>query len=79
MSNVQFDDQDAVRTYSTKPKGIEGLVISWGLVKDRKSAQMLLLVVAGVAVVVALFFMFSGGASNDVPRAEIDAAFENTL
>lgn len=70
MNNVQFQDQQQFRTVAKK-KGVTQMVINMGLAKDEKGAQVVLLIVAGVAVAVALFFMFSGG--SNVTPAELPA------
>ena len=41
------------------------MIIKSGLAKDEKGAQVVLLIVMGVAIVIALFFMFSGGSAGD--------------
>lgn len=64
MSNVQFEDQQQVRTVS-KSKGLEGMVIKMGLAKDRKGAQVVLIIVAAIAASVwAYFALFNGGGSE---------------
>lgn len=69
MNNVQFQDQQGVRTVQKKG-GLTGLFIKMGLAKDEKSAQMVMLIVAVVAVAIALFFMFGGGGVGEPTPAE---------
>ena len=65
MSNVQFQDQNTTYTVAKK-KGLSSMVIKWGLAKDEKGAQMVLLIIAVVAILIGGFFMFSGnGAPGD--------------
>jgi hypothetical protein len=59
MAGVEFNDAQKVQ-YVARQKGITNLVISWGLAKDAKSAQVVLLIIAAGAIAIALFFMFSG-------------------
>lgn len=72
MNNVQFDDQYQ-HTYSTKSKGLEGLIISWGLAKDKKGAQMVLLIIAGIAIVIAFGapIIFSNN-QNQIPQEQVE-------
>lgn len=72
MNNVQFDDQYQ-HTYSTRPKGLEGLMISWGLAKDKKGAQVVLLIVAVIAVIIAFGapMIFSNN-QNQVPQGQVE-------
>ena len=66
MSNVQFEDQNNSYTV-TKKKGLSAMVISWGLAKDEKGAQVVLLIIAVVAIAVGGFFMFTGGGGTGAP------------
>ena len=66
MSNVQFEDQNNSYTVAKK-KGLSAMVISWGLAKDEKGAQVVLLIIAVLAVAVGIFFMFTGGGGTEVP------------
>lgn len=60
MSNVQFQDQQNVYK-APKQKGFEQMVISLGLAKDKKGAQVVLLIITVLAVATGLFFMVAGG------------------
>lgn len=71
MANVQFEDQQQYRTVSG-PKGLEGMVIKWGLAKDRKSAQLVLIII-GVAAVVIAFGVSVLFGSERGPNAQTDA------
>jgi len=62
MSNVQFQDQNNVYTVAKK-KGLSAMVIKWGLAKDEKGAQVVLLIIAVVAILIGGFFAFSGNAT----------------
>lgn len=54
--SVQFEEEQQLsRTpVRSSAKGMTALVISWGLAKDEKSAQTILLITAGAAFVLAL-------------------------
>ena len=61
--SVEFEDKSQVQ-YVSKPKGITNLVISLGLAKDAKGAQVVLLFIAAGAILIAILFMFSGGGNQ---------------
>lgn len=71
MSNVQFEEPQHV-AYRPKVKGLEGVVVSLGLAKNKKQAQMVLLGAAIVAVIIAfvapMVFGGSGGVQGPVPQ-----------
>jgi hypothetical protein len=72
--SVQFKDQQNIR-YASGPKGLTGFVIKWGLAKDAKSAQMVLLVIAVAAVLIGGFFAFmGGGGENSKPPFDPETA-----
>jgi len=60
---VEFDDQIQSRVIP-KARGLSARVISWGLAKNEKEAQIVLLGIAIVAALIAVFFMFSNGSSS---------------
>lgn len=66
MSNVQFEDTQVVRTHRKQRSLLSGVVISLGLAKDEKSAQIVLLVFVVLLLVVSLFFVFSGKTNTPV-------------
>lgn len=74
MNNVQFQDQNNVYR-APKKKGLSAMVIKWGLAKDEKGAQMVLLIIAVVAILIGGFFMFSGGSAG-VPVDTPDPSLE---
>lgn len=65
MSNVEFEDKQTVYR-SEKKRGITQMLIRFGIAKDEKSAQVVMLVIAGLAVVSALFLVFSSSTSGKV-------------
>lgn len=64
MSDVQFDEEQALTRYAAAPQkrgGIIGMLISRGIAKDERTAQLILLVVIAVCVIIMGFVLFSGG------------------
>jgi len=59
---VQFEQPNYTPQYSyDKPAtGLAGLLIKWGLAKDKKGAQKILFIVLGVVVLITFFVIFSG-------------------
>ena len=62
MSSVQFQDKNNTYTVAKK-KGLSSMIIKWGLAKDEKGAQVVLLIIAVVAILVGGFFMFTGSSA----------------
>jgi len=74
---VQFDEQNFAQMQNStfgQPKGLSAKLINWGIAKDQKSANVVLIVVLVVTLVLTLFLMFSGGDSvvtiDDIPFEE---------
>ena len=82
MSDVQFQEEVTYsRNTSTKAKaGIPDMLISWGVAKDKNSANQILLVVTIVCAVLFLIFLgydlstANGHAQNPDEAARIRAA-----
>lgn len=76
MSDVQFSEE---QQYATPPPvvrqgGLIQLVQKWGLAKDEKGAQQVLLIIVGVAVLIAVVSIVLGGSSeSSVPRSVIES------
>ena len=66
MSNVQFQDKNNTYTVAKK-KGLSAMIIKWGLAKDEKGAQVVLLIIAVIAILIGGYFMFAG--SSTPPEA----------
>jgi len=61
--SVQFEEQNIARqlqytTFGEKPKGISGKLISWGVAKDEKSANKVLIGVVIVLAFIIILFLF---------------------
>jgi hypothetical protein len=73
MSDIRFDGEEsyAPRPLRPRAKGLAGLVVRWGLAKNERSAQLVLLAAALIAFLIALaLFMgsaFSGAATLPPP------------
>ena len=67
MGDIQFDDGSAEftpRQPESSSTDLTSKIVAWGLAKDRKQAEMVLIVVAVIAGLGALYFIFfSGGAA----------------
>lgn len=76
MDNISFEEgqnlpQAGGNVVEQSTSGLTALVQKWRLAKDTKSAQMLLLIVAGIAVLIAVVAPFvagSGGNKIEVPE-----------
>lgn len=72
MSDLQFDTEQEYAPSSAPegPKGLNALVIRWGLAKDEKTARYVLLGSAVVFVALAILvpFLFSGPAQKTLPK-----------
>ena len=71
---IKFDDSTGeFGAPPTRPKGadIAGMIVSWGLAKDRQQAQTVMIVIVGVALLGAAYFMFFSGSSSDVPTTPV--------
>lgn len=67
MANVSFDEEPVVAMPSlTQSPALVRLVVRWGFAKDEKSAEYVLLAVAGVAFLIMVFALasLSGGSKN---------------
>ena len=77
MSDLEFesDGEYAPRYGSDEPKGFTGLVMRWGLAKDKKTAGYILLGVAIAAVLLAIILpaVFGEGGRAPEPQAKVDA------
>jgi len=65
---VQFDEQNFSQMQNSnfgQPKGISAKLINWGIAKDQKSANVVLIVVLILALVLTLFLIFSTGSSKN--------------
>lgn len=71
--NIKFDD--GTEEFGAPPQrsqgsDIVGMLIKWGLARDRQQAQTIMMVVVGIALLGAAYFMFFSGGS-DVPTAPV--------
>jgi len=73
--SVEFEEQNIARqlqytTFGEKPKGISGKLISWGVAKDEKSANKVLMgIFITLLIVIILFLSFSFN-NGDLPAPE---------
>ena len=71
MADLQFDTEQefAPTSASAEPKGLTAIVMRYGLAKDEKSAQYVLLGTAVVAILIAvgLPFLFGGPTQTPLP------------
>lgn len=68
--SVQFDENSTLQqvqyaTLNQAPKGITGRLISWGVAKDKKGANMVLLIAFGILLIISIIFFAQLG-GNDV-------------
>lgn len=75
MSEGDIKFNDGTEEFGAPPtrsqgSDIVGMIIKWGLAKDRQQAQIIMLVVCGIALLAAAYFMFFSGGS-DVPTAPV--------
>jgi len=67
---VQFDEQNYAQTsYSgfDQPKGLSGKLINWGIAKDQRSANMVLMIVFVIVLVITLgVIIFSNSSEPDI-------------
>lgn len=71
---IKFDDStQEFGAPPTRPQGadIAGMIISWGLAKDRQQAQTIMVVIVGLALLGAAYFMFFSGGASDVPTTPV--------
>lgn len=71
---IKFDDgTEEFGAPPTRPQGadVAGMLISWGLAKDRQQAQTVMVVIVGLALLGAAYFMFFSGSSSDVPSTPV--------
>lgn len=63
MSDIRFDGEDLYQPRPTlaQNKGLTGLVLRWGLARDARRAQYVLLAVALGALVLALCVLAGSG------------------
>lgn len=70
MSELQFDNQN--NEFGRPPEessgfDLSGMLISWGIVNNRKEAEYVLMALAVVALLVAAYFFFSSSSSTPPP------------
>ncbi len=75
MGDIQFED--GTQEFGTPPSrqnaggvDITGKIVSWGLASNRQQAQIVMLVVIGVALLAAAYFMFFSG-GTEVPSTPV--------
>lgn len=78
MTRVSFDEEQVVAPHplSTQAPALVRLVMRWGLAKDQRSAEYLLLGVAALAFAVMLFYgasLFSGRTGESLTPDELRA------
>jgi|JI8StandDraft_1071087.scaffolds.fasta_scaffold04780_6 hypothetical protein len=65
MSQVEFDEAQAVGSYKPKPSfSITQLFISWGLAKDDAGANTMMVLVSVAFLALALFLIVQGGSGG---------------
>lgn len=58
MSNLQFDeDYQGGYNYSSPSKGMAGWLVDKGLVKDKKSAEMIMVVFAVAGIIFSIYML----------------------
>ncbi len=70
MTDIQFDTENEFArpaAQSAGPKGLTKLVMKWGLAKDEKTAQYVLLGIAIVAILITLWLLFGQGGGSSAP------------
>ncbi len=71
MSNIQFeeDQEYARRPIQNKPRGLIALVQKWGLAKNDRGAQYVLLgvVVGAIFLAILIHISFDGGLQKPLP------------
>lgn len=77
---VSFEEEKSMQTVEAPKKGLTDLLIQWGIAKDAKGAEILMISAAVISVIVAIVVLLvsggSGGNLNDEERARI---YQSTL
>lgn len=77
MVDIRFDPEDEFtrsEAYTREPRGMTALVMKWGLAKDEKMAQYVLLGIAvGVTLLAFLAPKFIDGSQLPVSHTQINA------
>ena len=79
MAEIQFDTEQEYASASAPegPKGFAAFVMKWGLAKDEKTAQYVLLgVIAGAGILAFLVPVLFGSSHAPVPQAQVNAAMQ---
>ena len=71
---MQFEEQNYNRTYNTTPKGISGWLINKGMVKDIRTANRYLIVVAIVSIAIAIFLVWPESRGPELTPTEVNEA-----
>lgn len=77
MSTLEFNEEKVVR-YQKREKGMDSLLVRWGVARNVQEAQKVLLAIALAAIAIAGAVLFFSGRKNDnnVPQEQIDSAFD---
>jgi len=74
MSDISFDEENTTMRaapIATQQPALVKLVIRWGLAKDQKGAEMVLIGIAVVAAVLAIAIpLMTGGESSRLPQLD---------
>ncbi len=70
--SVEFEEQNLAKqlqytTFGDTPKGIQGKLISWGIVRDEKSANKVLFGLTILFIILAIVFFASKGSVKVEP------------
>ncbi|PIT91376.1 hypothetical protein COU17_01110 [Candidatus Kaiserbacteria bacterium CG10_big_fil_rev_8_21_14_0_10_49_17] len=79
--NIQFNDQRnyQVSYNNSGPTGITGKLISLGIARDKRHAQLLLSIVGvGALLIMGGVFLFSGNNGYEPTQKEVEEAFMQT-
>ncbi len=79
--SVEFEEQNIARqlqytTFNKETKGIQGKLISWGIVKDEKSANKVLLGIVVILSVIMILFLFQLGDDQVIVELTPEEKFE---